>query len=85
LVIKSTPIGRFVYWPDQKPADLTLDGNSRCIACLEPLPFQEGAPLTPTSEDYTPTEVAANDSGLYTPDREVFVDEVGTSTNNRVD
>jgi hypothetical protein len=31
LVITSTPIGRFVYWPDRKPADLT-DGNSRCVA-----------------------------------------------------
>jgi hypothetical protein len=28
LVITSTPAGRFVYWPDHKPADLT-DGNSR--------------------------------------------------------
>jgi hypothetical protein len=31
LVITSTPAGRFVYWPDRKPADLT-DGNSRCVA-----------------------------------------------------
>jgi hypothetical protein len=23
LVITSTPAGRFVYWPDRKPADLT--------------------------------------------------------------
>jgi hypothetical protein len=29
LVITSTPAGRFVYWPDRKPADLT-DENSRC-------------------------------------------------------
>jgi hypothetical protein len=29
LVITSTPAGRFVYWPDCKPADLT-DRNSRC-------------------------------------------------------
>jgi hypothetical protein len=29
LVITSTPAGRFVYWPDRKPADLT-DGNSLC-------------------------------------------------------
>jgi hypothetical protein len=28
LVITSTLAGRFVYWPDRKPADLT-DGNSR--------------------------------------------------------
>jgi hypothetical protein len=24
LVITSTPVGRFVYWPDRKPADLTV-------------------------------------------------------------
>jgi hypothetical protein len=38
LVITSTPTGRFVYWPDCKPADLT-DGNSRCVAYLDSLPF----------------------------------------------
>jgi hypothetical protein len=38
LVITSTPAGRFLYWPDCKPADLT-DGNSRCIAYLVSLPF----------------------------------------------
>jgi hypothetical protein len=31
LVITSTPAGRFVYWPDCKPVDLT-DGNSCCVA-----------------------------------------------------
>jgi hypothetical protein len=31
LVITSTPVGRFVYWPDRKPADLT-NGNSHCVA-----------------------------------------------------
>jgi hypothetical protein len=34
LVIRSTPAGRFVYWPDRKPADLT-EGNSRCVAYLD--------------------------------------------------
>jgi hypothetical protein len=43
LVITSTPAGRFVYWPDCKPTDLT-DGNSRYIAYLNLLPFQEGTP-----------------------------------------
>jgi hypothetical protein len=38
LVITSTPAGRFVYWPDRKPADLT-DGNSHCVAYLDSLPF----------------------------------------------
>jgi hypothetical protein len=39
LVITSTPAGRFVYWPDRKPTDLT-DGNSRYVAYLDSLPFQ---------------------------------------------
>jgi hypothetical protein len=38
LVITSTPVGRFVYWPDHKPADLT-DGNSHYVAYLDSLPF----------------------------------------------
>jgi hypothetical protein len=71
LVITSTPAGRFVYWPDRKPADLT-DGNSRCVAYLDLLPFQEGTPLTP-AEEHTPTEVETTDSGLGTPDRQVFM------------
>jgi hypothetical protein len=38
LVIISTPAGRFVYWPDRKPADL-IGVNSRCVAYLDSLPF----------------------------------------------
>jgi hypothetical protein len=71
LVITSTPAGRFVYWPDRKPADLT-DENSRCIAYLDSLPFQERTPLAPT-EEHTPTEVATSDSSLGSPDRQVFM------------
>jgi hypothetical protein len=71
LVITSTPAGRFVYWPDRKPADLT-DGNSRCVAYLDSLPFREGTPLAP-AEEHTPTEVATSDSNLGSPDRQVFM------------
>jgi hypothetical protein len=71
LVITSTPTGRFVYWPDRKPADLT-DGNSRCVAYLDSLPFQEGTPLAPT-EEHTPIEVETTDSSLGSPDRQVFM------------
>jgi hypothetical protein len=71
LVITSTPAGRFVYWPDRKPADLT-GGNSRCVAYLNSLPFQEGTPLAPAGE-HTPTELATSDSSLGTPDRQVFM------------
>jgi hypothetical protein len=71
LVITSTPVGRFVYWPDHKHADLT-NGNSHCVAYLDSLHFQEGTPLAPT-EEHTPTEVATTNSGLGTPDRQVFM------------
>jgi hypothetical protein len=71
LVITSTPAGRFVYWPDRKPADLT-DGNSHYVAYLDSLPFQERTPLAPVEED-TPTEVASSNSSLGNPDRQVFM------------
>jgi hypothetical protein len=71
LVITSTPAGRFVYYPDRKPADLT-DENSHCVSYLDTLPFQEGTPLAPNDEQ-TPTEVVTTDSSLCTPDREVFM------------
>jgi hypothetical protein len=71
LVITSTPAGRFVYWPYHKLADLT-GGNSRCVAYLDSLPFQEGTLLAPAGE-HTPIEVATNDSSLGSPDRQVFM------------
>jgi hypothetical protein len=71
LVITSTPASRFVYWPDRKPADL-IDGNSRYVAYLDSLPFQEGTPLSRT-EEYSPTEVASSDSCLGNPDHQVFM------------
>jgi hypothetical protein len=71
LVITSTPPDRFVYWPDRKPADLTNE-NSRCVAYLDSLPFQEGTPLAPT-EEHTLTEVATSDSSLGSLDWQVFM------------
>jgi hypothetical protein len=71
LVITSTPAGRFVYWPDRKPADL-IDGNSRCVTYLDSLPFQEGTPLAPV-EEHTLIEVATPNSSLGSPDRQVFM------------
>jgi hypothetical protein len=65
LVITSTPARRFFYWPDRKPADL-ISGDSRYVAYLNSLPFQEGTPLTRT-------EVASFDSSLGNPDRQVFM------------
>jgi hypothetical protein len=71
LVITSTLAGRFVYWPDRKPADL-ISGDSRYVAYIDSLPFQEGTPLARTDSS-TPTEVAPSESSLGTPDRQVFM------------
>jgi hypothetical protein len=71
LVITSTPARRFIYWPDRKPADL-ISGDSRYVAYLDSLPFQEGTPLA-RAEEYTPIEVASSDSSLGNPDRQVFM------------
>jgi hypothetical protein len=71
LVITSTPAERFVYWPDRKPADL-LSGDSRYVAYLDSLPFQEGTPLA-WADSYTPTEVASSESSLGNPDRQVYM------------
>jgi hypothetical protein len=62
---------RFVYWPDRKPADL-ISGDSRYVAYIDLLPFQEGTPLA-RADSNTPTEVAASESSLGTPDRQVFM------------
>jgi hypothetical protein len=67
LVITSTPAGRFVYWPDRKPADL-ISGDSRYVAYIDSPPFQEGTPLA-QADSNTPTEVAPSESSLGTPDR----------------
>jgi hypothetical protein len=53
------------------PADL-ISGDSRYVAYLDLLPFQEGTPLTRT-EEYSPTEVASSDSSLGNPDRQIFM------------
>jgi hypothetical protein len=76
LVITSTPAGRFVYWPDRKPADL-ISGDSRYVAYLDSLPFQEGTPLA-RADSYTPTEVASSESSLGNPGRQVFMAAVDT-------
>jgi hypothetical protein len=71
LVIASTPVGRYVYWPDRKPADL-IRGDSRYVAYIDSLLFQEGTPLA-RADSSTPTEVAPFESSLGTPDRQVFM------------
>jgi hypothetical protein len=71
LLITSTPAGRFIYWPDRKPANL-ISGDSRYVAYIDSLPFQEGTPLA-RADLSTPTEVAPSESSLGTPDIQVFM------------
>jgi hypothetical protein len=71
LVITSTPAGRYVYCPDRKPANL-IRGDSRYVAYIDSLPFQEGTPLA-RADSSTLTEVAPSESSLGTPDRQVFM------------
>jgi hypothetical protein len=68
VVITSTPAGRYVYWLDRKPADL-ISGDSRYVAYIDSLLFQEGTPLA-RADSNTPTEVTSTKSSLGTPDRQ---------------
>jgi hypothetical protein len=71
LVITSTPTGRFVYWPDRKPADL-ISGDSHYVTYIDSLLFQEGTPLARAGSN-TPTELASTECSLGTPDHQVFM------------
>ena len=53
LVVTSTPQGRFVYWPGMRPCFLTHDYESRLVAHIDNLPYQEGVPLTSNCEEST--------------------------------
>jgi hypothetical protein len=44
------PQGCFVYWKGLEPSEL-LDYDSRLVAFTQELPFQEGKPLSPISEE----------------------------------
>ncbi|MCQ8063986.1 hypothetical protein NP303_24790, partial [Salmonella enterica] len=84
LVITSTSQGRFVHWPGLRPSFLDRDYDSRLVAHIDNLPYQEGIPLTSNCEESS-TEIATSSSGSYYPDREVFVitqnNNPGTSQN----
>jgi hypothetical protein len=52
LVITSLPKGRIVHWRGMMLSNL-LEAESRLVAHLEPLPFQEGRPLATAAEGST--------------------------------
>jgi hypothetical protein len=70
LVITSTLQGRFVYWKGMKPSKLLDNNESRLVAYLEELPFQDGRPLSDIKEEED-TELVASSIGNYTSEREV--------------
>jgi hypothetical protein len=49
-----------------------MSGDSRYVAYIDSLPFQEGTPLA-RADSNTQTEVAVSESSLGTPDRQVFM------------
>jgi hypothetical protein len=61
LVITSTPVGRFIYWPNHKPTNLISD-NSRCVTYLETLPDKRGVPdLSVSGDKFDMVEVDPHD------------------------
>jgi hypothetical protein len=50
LTIASTPQDWFVYWKGMEPSEL-LEYDSRLVAFTQELPFQEGKPLPPITEE----------------------------------
>src|SRR5687767_3436810 len=72
LVITSTPQDRFVYWPNMKPLALGKDDDSRLIAYLDTLPYQEGALLSPIYKEGGTTEVGTSSSGSHSLERQLF-------------
>jgi hypothetical protein len=71
LVITSTPAGRFVYWPDRKPADL-ISADSRMSPTSTRSRSRKEHHFA-RADSYTPTEVASSESSLGNPDRQVFM------------
>jgi hypothetical protein len=82
LTIASTPQGRFVSWKGMEPFEL-LEYDSRLVAFTQELPFQEGRPLPPiTEEGEGSTElVVYSSSGEFSLDRHVYMASSLPSTN----
>jgi hypothetical protein len=68
------PQGRFVYWTGLEPSEL-LEYDSCLVAFTQELPFQEGKPLSPISEEGEGnTELVEYSHRAETsPDRQVYM------------
>ncbi|RLM58362.1 inactive tetrahydrocannabinolic acid synthase-like [Panicum miliaceum] len=74
LIITTMPQGRFVYWKVMEASKL-LEYDSRLVAFMQELPFQEGKPLCRiTKEEEGSTElVKYNHMAETSPDRQVYM------------
>jgi hypothetical protein len=73
LVITSSPKGHIVHWRGMMLSNL-LEAESQLVAHLEPLPFQEGRPLTTTAEGSTEL---VDESSHELSSRQVLIAEEG--------
>ena len=65
-----------MYWKGFEPTKLLDD--SRLVACIHDLPFQEGMPLSPTGEEGTGDTKLADYSNTYksSPDCHIYIESL---------
>jgi hypothetical protein len=78
LVIASSPKGHIVHWKGMKLSNL-LEAESRLVAHLEPLPFQEGRPLATAAEE---SMELVDESSHELSSRQVLMAEEGEDGGN---
>jgi hypothetical protein len=64
MIITLTPQGRLVYWKGMKPFELLANDETRLVACLGELPFQDGRPLSTIKEEEGLTILMTSSQGL---------------------
>jgi hypothetical protein len=86
LTITSTLQGRFVYWKGFEPSEL-LDYEFRLVVITQELPFQEGRPLSPiTEEGESSTELLDHSCTVnHSPDRQVCMASLHNAEDDKLD
>jgi hypothetical protein len=72
LVITSTPQSRFVYWKGKKPSEQLRD-DTRLVAHLDKLPYQEGRPLSTIAKGTVLVDYSSDEHSSH---RHVYMVEV---------
>jgi hypothetical protein len=75
-----------VYWKGFEPSEL-LDYESRLVAFMQELPFQEGRPLSPIAEEGK-TSIELLEYSLtakHSPDRQVCMASLRNAENDELD